>query len=316
MQNRKTLSVAILANRHHELCQFAVNRTLESVDVDQVLFFHTEPPEQIHHHNIKFIDVNMVLQGMYKKYYPEYYPKKDVDFFSDLMIFVVKELADYVETDYVLIVQPDGFAINREHWDNRYLEYDYIGAPTHTEFTPCKSTLEILFDPTRSKNMYQHLGKQWWVGGGGFSLRSRRLLTALQDPVITNFTPTVDGGHCLSEDINICLYYADFLKHKYDIRFAPVELAINFSSEQLTGYDSCFGFHKIYNAIRFLKDESECIYYLENYFTDQRRFFFEEMQRVINELLLRQFYRAVDYVRNRAIVNVNEGYIDIRNVPE
>lgn len=42
---------------------------------------------------------------------------------------MIKELNKYIETDYVLIVQYDGFILNPKAWMDEFLEYDYIGAP-------------------------------------------------------------------------------------------------------------------------------------------------------------------------------------------
>src|SRR5215831_15326362 len=71
--------------------------------------------------------------------------------------FVLKSLLAHIDTPYVLLIQWDGYAVNPAAWRSEFLECDYIGA------------------------------KWFWhddamrVGNGGFSLRSRKLLTALQD---------------------------------------------------------------------------------------------------------------------------------------
>jgi len=59
-----------------------------------------------------------------------------------------------------LLVQPDGFVINPDKWDNQFFEYDYIGAPW--EQVP-----HSYLDPW---------GKPHRVGNGGFSFRSKKLL--------------------------------------------------------------------------------------------------------------------------------------------
>src|SRR3990167_6509035 len=48
-----------------------------------------------------------------------------VDQYNDFML----RLIDYVYFPYVLVVQSDGFVVNANMWDDRFLEYDYIGAP-------------------------------------------------------------------------------------------------------------------------------------------------------------------------------------------
>lgn len=53
-------------------------------------------------------------------------PLNSLKAYSD---FIIYQLHKHVDSLHVLIVQWDGFIINSSHWDNRFLEYDYIGAP-------------------------------------------------------------------------------------------------------------------------------------------------------------------------------------------
>ena len=70
--------------------------------------------------------------------------------------FIVKELADYIATDYALVIQWDGFVIDGGMWADEFWNYDYIGAK------------------------WPHVAGDFRVGNGGFSLRSKRLLDALE----------------------------------------------------------------------------------------------------------------------------------------
>jgi len=65
--------------------------------------------------------------------------------------FMIKELYKYIETDFALIIQHDGFVLNASAWSDSFLQYDYIGGP------------------------WYHLG-DLRVGNGGFSLRSKKLV--------------------------------------------------------------------------------------------------------------------------------------------
>ena len=134
--------------------------------------------------------------------------------------FFIKNVNDFVDTDFVLIIQYDGFILNPEAWTDDFLAYDYIGAP-------------------------------WWykdnnnVGNGGFSLRSKRLLEVLQnDDAIQEFHP---------EDHVICRVYGDYLISR-GIVFAPEKIAARFSIEGALKFPSMpvkfgsiwtkeFGFH-------------------------------------------------------------------------
>ena len=132
---------------------------------------------------------------------------------------VIKELTNFINTDFVMLFQNDGFIDNINKWDDSFLKYDYIGAP-------------------------------WWykdnnnVGNGGFSIRSKKLLEILaKDEHIEKFVP---------EDHHICRVYGDYLREKHGIIFAPEKIASKFSVE--TGeYVDQFGFHSDYQLKTYLK---------------------------------------------------------------
>ena len=137
-------------------------------------------------------------------------PLRSIEAYSE---FMIKGLAEHVRTSHVLIVQWDGFVLNAAAWRNEFLEVDYIGAPWH------------------------HIPDPWTVGNGGFSLRSRRLLQALQDPAIVPTHP---------EDLCICKTYRAHLETK-GLRFAPVALAAQFAVEDGALSEQVFGFHGPYH---------------------------------------------------------------------
>jgi len=129
--------------------------------------------------------------------------------------FMVKRLGAYIKTEFVLVVQTDGFIVNIDKWNPEFLKYDYIGSPWHS------SQLQPNMNPT-------HL-----VGNGGFSLRSRRLQEFLmEDPNIKQTHP---------EDVAICQWYRTYLEDKGFI-FAPVALAHQFSCENYI-WNNAFGQH-------------------------------------------------------------------------
>jgi hypothetical protein len=123
--------------------------------------------------------------------------------------FVMKELDRHIDTDFALLVQYDGYILNAGCWSDEFLGYDYIGArwPAQDWIT---------------------------VGNGGFSLRSRRLLRALQDPEIEPADP---------EDIAICRTHRERLEDRHGIRFAPEEVAARFSFETVPSDGPTLGFH-------------------------------------------------------------------------
>jgi hypothetical protein len=142
--------------------------------------------------------------------------------------FLIKELAEYINTSHVLIVQWDGFILSPESWSDSFLDYDYIGA--------------IWGEPGN-----------FVVGNGGFSLRSSRLLAALK-------SDEIQVGH--PEDRIICVDNKAILEDKFNIRFAPVQLAQNFSFESIESDAKTFGFHGFFNLPKVLEVD-ELIKFIE-----------------------------------------------------
>jgi len=132
--------------------------------------------------------------------------------------FMVKKLADFITTDFVLVVQIDGFIVNVDKWTDQFLAYDYIGAPWHI------SQLQPGMLPEHR------------VGNGGFSLRSRRLQEFLRDD------PNIKDTH--PEDVIICQTYREYLEDK-GFTYAPVELAHRFGCENYL-WNSAFGQHQYF----------------------------------------------------------------------
>ena len=137
-------------------------------------------------------------------------------------------MAEHVTTDHILFVQWDAMAYNKDMWTNDFLQYDYIGAPWP----------------------WAHNGVN--IGNGGFSLRSRRLLDALQDPHIQS-----QGRH---EDLVIGEYFRPYLESK-GMRYPTVDVAAQFSYE-LGDYQNSFGFHGPWNVIK-LADLDTVDYYID-----------------------------------------------------
>ena len=84
---------------------------------------------------------------------------------------MIKRLDRFIDSDFVLVVQWDGYVLNASRWRDEFLLFDYVGA------------------------RWPHHDDAYIVGNGGFSLRSRELLKALQDPEIRPFDPE-DGAIC------------------------------------------------------------------------------------------------------------------------
>jgi tetratricopeptide (TPR) repeat protein len=131
--------------------------------------------------------------------------------------FVLKSLLPHITTTHVLLVQWDGYVVNPAAWDSTFLACDYIGA----------------------KWFWNEDGMR--VGNGGFSLRSRRLLEALQDSRIV----LADA-----EDTTIGRTFRPLLEREHGIRFADEALADRFSFEAAYPIGRPFGFHGLFNFCR------------------------------------------------------------------
>lgn len=137
---------------------------------------------------------------------------------SDYSRFMLRDLADHVETTHALCIQWDGFVLNGDAWDPRFTEFDYIGA------------------------VWPHFADGKNVGNGGFSLRSLRLLEACR-------SLPFDGSD--QEDIVIARTCRAELEHR-GLRFAPEQLARTFAFERIPPTGREFGFHGAFNLVRYL----------------------------------------------------------------
>lgn len=143
--------------------------------------------------------------------------------------FCIKDLVNYVNTDFVLLVQHDGFILNPQSWTDDFLQYDYIGAPW---FVADWSVKNFDFPP-------ELLGTKV-VGNGGFSLRSKKFLEVssklFQEEKLVRYHP---------EDVSLCVWYKDLVESE-GMSIAPVALAQKFSiegDEDVYTYKTQFGFH-------------------------------------------------------------------------
>ena len=128
---------------------------------------------------------------------------------EEYSLFILKSLSRYVSTSHCLIVQWDGFVIDAGRWTDDFLQYDYIGAP------------------------WRDVDPEIAVGNGGFSLRSKRLLVALESDSLVAQHP---------EDVCICKQHRKALENQ-GIRFAEIGLARRFSVEDGEISGNTFGFH-------------------------------------------------------------------------
>ncbi|CAH1905146.1 conserved hypothetical protein [Candidatus Nitrotoga sp. HW29] len=190
--------------------------------------------------------------------------------------FVLHELHHYIDSDFVLLIQWDGYIINPNAWTNEFLNFDYIGA------------------------VWGHHKDGFRVGNGGFSLRSRKLLLA---------TRALPLNEELAEDELIGRKYRPLLEGQYQVRFAPESEAEKFSFE--TTYPACqpFGFHGLFNMWMVLapNEVEELIHSLPSNIINSIQFF----RLGINYRDLRQF-RFAEAIFKRILEN-NPEHSDARS---
>lgn len=128
--------------------------------------------------------------------------------------WIVRELAKYITTEFVLVQQWDSWVLDSESWSDEFLEVDFVGS----------AWLET---------------DGFAVGNGGFSIRSRRLMEAVaNDPIIVSTHP---------EDNMLCKVYRPYLEAKYGFKWASIELADKFAFELKSPIQKTFGFHSFFH---------------------------------------------------------------------
>jgi len=192
----KNITVVAVTTVNHELTKRAIDRTTSQCHCTEVLVAS---------------DKDFYSGSSYVKIDQNF----DIGHYND---FMLKQLVDYVNTDYALIVQYDGMAVNKHLWTDSFLDYDYIGAPWFWMPVNCR------------------------VGNGGFSLRSRKLLEKLAELEYDSQT---------SEDQVICQLNRAGLE-SLGCKFAPTDLAHRFSHEREAGWYASFGFHGGFNVPFYL----------------------------------------------------------------
>jgi hypothetical protein len=166
------------------------------------------------------------------------YGKLDYLSFQD---FLVYGLFQFVETDYVLISQSDGWILNPSNWRDEWFNYDFIGGYTHAAFFPAEGDYYT---------QYSWVGKEGGlvVQNGGLSLRSRRFLEAPTKYGVMKVP--MENKELLNEDIQLCCWMRPALE-KVGMKFAPKEESMLFSFEHL-----CPDLHTDFDLTKILGQHS------------------------------------------------------------
>lgn len=180
----------------------AIQKSIKNIDFKEAVFLTSEKIS-LDFAEVKYID--------------------SINNIRDYDSFCLTKLNDYINTEYCLIIQHDGYIINPDSWRKNFLKFDYIGA-----LWPSSHTI---------KNR---------VGNGGFSLRSKKFLESCS--FLFKEYPNIDfrseSEFKYNEDFIACnSYYQEMLDLK--INFADIETASHFSIESPVPEmkNNTFGFH-------------------------------------------------------------------------
>jgi hypothetical protein len=156
--------------------------------------------------------------------------------------FCLARLVNYIDTEFIILIQSDGFIANPNKWKDDFLKYDYIGGPWPIELLRGSLTYIPLVRQIENETQLITKNQNGLVGNGGFTLRSKKILDATKKLYS-------DSYYGIPEDNVVSILMRKSLenlgiKFPYDIDFAST---FSCESKQINGkeYSSndSFGFH-------------------------------------------------------------------------
>jgi hypothetical protein len=166
--------------------------------------------------------------------------------YHEYSLFMMYALWRVIETEYVLIVQDDGWVLDIANWDDDFLNYDYVGPTTHVGRVDHAGGTDWQYIYKWNHELGKPGTAVMPVLNGGFSLRSRRMLRALIDhpEIRMEIRPpdTVEGeplkmnwaNGWLNEDVQLTAVMRPALE-AVGFKFAPVDVCVKFGIEH-AGY--------------------------------------------------------------------------------
>ena len=138
------------------------------------------------------------------------------------------EVPKHLKTEFAIFIQYDGFVLSGKSFSESFLNYDYVGAswPHHRDFN---------------------------VGNGGFSLRSFKLIKAVQEFILPRDLQS-------PEDVVICRYLRARLEDALRLRYAPKNVADDFAYEMKKTQKFTFGFHGIFHLPNVMQNDLKILF--------------------------------------------------------
>lgn len=124
---------------------------------------------------------------------------------------IIYELGNYIDTEFAMLIHPDGYVVNPSCWKDEFLDYDYIGAP---------------WPLPKDDYSYRTPGGELVRVGNSVSIRSKRILDLPRKwglPWRSYYGNTNEDGF-------LCVHNRSRLEDS-GCRFAPIEVAKYFSKE-------------------------------------------------------------------------------------
>ena len=231
-----SLTIAAATTIAHDLTAFAVEISQQAVPTDQIKIFSDRPMKLSAPHEW------IPIASDFSRY--------------DYCRWCLHDLNQNIDTDHVLIVQYDGMAVNRDSWQDSFLDYDYIGG-VFSQAMPIIASCVYGTDPEILQRQPWFHDRSYRVGNGGFSLRSKKLLTALaNDPEFC-----FPWNDIWIEDYLISFVFRERLERHHGIRYAPCDVGLAFSHEHIGYGNLALGFHGWQRALDFFPDDI-CQWYL------------------------------------------------------
>lgn len=135
-------------------------------------------------------------------------PTHSIDEWNRAVVF---DLGDHIDTEFALLVHPDGGIGNPEAWDDKWLEYDFIGSP---------------FPMPSDGFSYRDVNGKIQRVGNSVSLRSKRLMIL---PKQLGMEWKSFHGF-FNEDGYICVNMRHVFE-EHGCKFAPLDEAVKFGME-------------------------------------------------------------------------------------
>lgn len=157
------------------------------------------------------------------------HPCGSIDNWNKAIIF---NLWEYIDTDYALLIHPDGYVVNPESWRDEFLNHDFIGAP---------------WPLPQDEYSYRTPDGEIVRVGNSVSLRSKKLMELASCVPEHDFWMIKEKFGNTNEDGFITCHLAPFLIGM-GCKFAPIEVAKWFSREldipENVDVDKPFAFHR------------------------------------------------------------------------